>query len=307
MSATGNPLLSVGLPVYNGLPYLQETLESIRDGEFEDYELIVCDNASTDATGELVQDFASRDARIRYVRNEKNIGAARNYNKCLDLGRGKYFRWVASDDIHSRGAIARCVEAMERDPALVLAFPQTRLIDGQGKALQDYDDGDGWSLPTPSERFWFALGRFGLSNAMFGVIRADVLRGATLQGDYPSSDLIMQADLAIRGRFEQVAGEYYYRRMHDGCTDNLDAVALAQFYNPGQTRAFDAKMLRIYRELAGVVYRAPVPAAEKLRLWTLLGRRVRWDRDVLARELGRLIKAGVRRRSSSLAGASRGP
>ena len=295
------PLLSVGLPVYNGLPYLEETLRSIRESTFEDYELIVCDNASTDATGDLLRSFAAEDDRIRYVRNERNIGAARNYNKCLELARGKYFRWVASDDVHSPGAVASCIEALEAEPSIVLAFPETRLIDAQGTLLQDYDDGDGWSAASSADRFWNSITRMGLSNAMFGVIRTDVLRGSTLQGDYPSSDLVMQTDLAIRGSFMRVRGEYYYRRMHDGCTDSLDPLALAQFYNPDSSAVFEARMLRLFRELAGVVWRAPVSTGERSRMWYSLARRANWELPTLGREVGTLIRHAFRHDQRGLA------
>jgi glycosyltransferase involved in cell wall biosynthesis len=279
------PLLSVGLPVYNGLPYLREALRSVQEAEFQDYELIVCDNASTDGTGDVVQEFAREDSRIRYFRNSRNIGAAGNFNRSLELARGKYFRWLASDDLHSHGAIARCVEVLERDPTVFLAFPRTRVIDEAGSVTQDYDDGDGWSSPSPSERFGYSLHRWGLSNTMFGVMRTDLLRQATLQGDYPASDLVMQSDLAIRGRFLRVSGEYYYRRMHAGCTDNLDSVALAQFYDPDRISAFDNKALRLFRELGRVVQLAPVTPRERRRMWILLARRAWNARDKLAREI----------------------
>jgi glycosyltransferase involved in cell wall biosynthesis len=299
--ASSPPILSVGLPVYNGLPYLEEALRSVLDAEFADFELIVCDNASTDRTGELVQDVATRDRRVRYVRNEQNIGAARNYNKSFALARGKYFRWMASDDLHSRGAIARCVEALEGDASAILAFPETRLIDTTGAVTASYDDGDGWSSFSAAARFRYSLTRWGLSNTMFGVIRTDVLLETTLQGNYPAADLVMQSDLAIRGPFCKVHGEFYYRRMHDGCTDNLDAVALAQFYNPGQTQAFDAKLLRVFRELGRVVRGAPVTASERLRLWGALGRCALWQRDVLLRELRGVVRSAIRRESHRLA------
>jgi glycosyltransferase involved in cell wall biosynthesis len=289
MADERTPLLSVGLPVWNGLPYLEKTLRSILDGEFQDYEIIACDNASTDGTAELLTEYAARDARIRYVRNETNIGAARNYNRTLELARGRYFRWMASDDLHSPGAIARCVEALEQDPGAVLAFPETRVIDGEGRVTHDYDDGDGWSAASPVDRFVCSLENFGLSTRMFGVIRADVLRRATLQGDYPASDLVMQSDLAIRGRFVRVHGEYFYRRVHQGSTQNLDAVQLAQFYVPDRTTAFPARQLRVLLELFRVVVSAPVSVRDKLRMLSVLARRAFWHRRLLARELGALL------------------
>jgi glycosyltransferase involved in cell wall biosynthesis len=285
MSVRPSPILSVGLPVYNGLPYLAEALRSVRDAEFQDYELIVCDNASTDGTGEVVREFAREDPRIRYFRNSRNIGAVHNFNRTLELARGKYFRWLASDDLHSHGAIARCVEVLERDPSVFLAFPRTRVIDDAGNVTRDHDDGDGWSSSSPSERFGYSLFRWGLSNPMFGVMRSDVLRHAMVLGDHPASDLVMQSDLAIRGRFVRVSGEYYYRRIHAGCTDNLDPVALAQFYDPDRRSAFDNKALRLFRGLGRAVQLAPVTPGERRRMWILLARRAWNERAMLAREV----------------------
>src|SRR5690606_23827887 len=124
----------------NGLPYLEASIRSLLASDFRDFELIVCDNASTDGTGDVVQALAAEDDRIRYVRNEQNIGAARNYNKSLELARGTYFRWAAADDLITPGVLSKYIEVLENDPSVLLAFPQTRLIDGEGNLLGDYDD-----------------------------------------------------------------------------------------------------------------------------------------------------------------------
>ena len=292
------PLLSIGLPVYNGLPYLEASIRSLLASDFRDFELIVCDNASTDGTGDVVQALAAEDDRIRYVRNEQNIGAARNYNKSLELARGTYFRWAAADDLITPGVLSKCIEVLENDPAVLLAFPQTRLIDGEGNLLGDYDDGDGWGAESPVERFRFSLTRWGLSNTMFGVIRRDILIHADLQGNYPASDLVMQSSLAIRGKFVQVRGEYYFRRMHAGATDSLDPVSLAQFYDPGRDRAFQAKLPRLFRELLGVIRRAPVSRADRMRMRLALLRRAYWMRKELARELKMVIRRSSSNRAS---------
>src|SRR4029077_14346748 len=80
-----SPRVSVGLTVYNGERFLAETLDSLVAQTFEDFELIVCDNASTDRTAEIVRDYAARDVRIRYVRNERNIGASGNERRAFAL------------------------------------------------------------------------------------------------------------------------------------------------------------------------------------------------------------------------------
>src|SRR5262245_17750978 len=93
------PTVSVGVPVYNGERYLDKALSSILRQDFEDFELIISDNASTDGTAEICKAYADKDRRIRYHRNTSNIGAAPNYNQTFEMARGEYFKWCAHDDI----------------------------------------------------------------------------------------------------------------------------------------------------------------------------------------------------------------
>ena len=294
------PLLSVGLPVYNGLPYLEQAVESLRRQDLDDLEIIVCDNASTDGTGDLVRDLAARDPRIRYVRNPENLGASNNHNKAFRLARGRYFRWAASDDFVSSGVLSRCVQALEDDAVSVLAFPETLLVDARGSTLWSYDDGDGWGAPTSAERFAFSLTQWGYCNVMYGVIRAEVLRQTDLLGSYPGSDLVLQADLAIRGSFTQIRGEYYHRRIHDGCTVGLDATQLAQFYVPDRARSFDANRLRMFRELAYIVWNAAAGLDQKRRMYRALARHALWARDVLTGEALEVVRKRWAGRSRKL-------
>jgi glycosyltransferase involved in cell wall biosynthesis len=284
------PLLSVGLPVYNGLPYLEQALESLCQQDLEDVEIIVCDNASSDGTGDLVRELAVRDPRIRYVRNPLNLGSSNNHNKAFSLARGRYFRWAASDDFVSAGVLSRCVRALEDDPTRILAFPETVLVDARGTRLRSYDDGDGWSAATPAERFEFSFSQWGYCNVVYGVVHSDVLRQTRLLGSYPGSDLVLQADLAIRGGFTRIRGEYYHRRIHDSCTDELDPKQLAQFFLPKRGKPFDSKLLRMFRELTYTVWDAPTSMDQKRRMYGALARRALWGRDSLAEEVREVLK-----------------
>ena len=79
------PVISVGMPVYNGEQYLESAIRAVLDQTCEDLELIISDNASTDRTAQICNDFAARDSRVRFSRNPDNIGAARNYNRVFEL------------------------------------------------------------------------------------------------------------------------------------------------------------------------------------------------------------------------------
>src|SRR5246127_6023313 len=120
------PLVSVGLFVYNGERFIEEALQSILKQTFTDFELIISDNASTDRTGEIVKAYAERDNRIRYYRNEKNIGAGWNARRVYELATGKYFKWATADDFLEPDLLRRCVEILESDPGCVAAYTRTR-------------------------------------------------------------------------------------------------------------------------------------------------------------------------------------
>jgi glycosyltransferase involved in cell wall biosynthesis len=126
------PLVSVGLFVYNGERFIEETLHSILNQTFSDFELIISDNASTDRTGEISQAYARRDSRIRYYRNEKNMGAGWNIRRVYELATGKYYKQAATDDLLEPDFLRRCIEILESDPGCVLAHPKTKEIDENG-------------------------------------------------------------------------------------------------------------------------------------------------------------------------------
>ena len=107
------PRLSIGLPVYNGENYLAESLDALLGQTYEDFELIISDNASTDGTADICHSYAKQDSRIRYIRQRQNIGCAPNHNYLVDEARGELFKWASDDDLYARDMIRLCVEALD--------------------------------------------------------------------------------------------------------------------------------------------------------------------------------------------------
>ena len=107
------PRVSIGMPVFNGENYLAEALDSLLTQTFSDFELIISDNASTDKTEEICRAYAVRDQRIRYFRNQENLGASRNYNRVFELSSGEYFKWAAHDDLCAPEFLGRCVDVLD--------------------------------------------------------------------------------------------------------------------------------------------------------------------------------------------------
>ncbi|OLC77071.1 MAG: hypothetical protein AUH78_05100 [Gemmatimonadetes bacterium 13_1_40CM_4_69_8] len=285
-----SPRVSVGVPVHNGERYLGEALDSLLAQTFEDFELIVCDNASTDRTGDIARSYAAKDRRVRYACNEQNLGANRNFRRTFELSSGEYFRWTSADDLAGPELLARCVEVLDRDPGAVLACPKTRFIDEDGRCLSDYDDGLHLAFPKASERFHEVLERLGYVNAHYGLMRAAVMRSMRPLGAYPGADVVFLAELSLYGTFWEVPEFLFYRRFHPGAASRMDRVQISVFMDPNGRGRIHLWEWRRLLELGRAVVHAPLGPREKLRASRFLARRAMWNRDTLARELSAAIR-----------------
>ena len=208
------PKVSIGLPVYNGEKYLAETLDGILAQTYQDFELIISDNASTDRTPEICQAYVQKDQRIRYHRNEKNLGAAPNHNLVFRLAKGEYFKWAGYDDQISPDFLSKCVEVLDHNPEVVLCMPQTKLIDGDGKPLGEYEYKADADLPDPRKRFQNFILKNESGNYVYGLMRVSGLAKTAPHGSYPSSDLVFLSELALYGRYCVIPEPLYFRRFH---------------------------------------------------------------------------------------------
>ena len=184
------PRVSIGLPVYNGADYLEAALDSIQAQTFGNFEVIICDNGSTDATESICRRYAEGDERVRYHRNERNLGAAKNYNCTLKLARAPYFRWACHDDRLAPRCLEACVEVLDTHPRVVCAYSLTQMIDAEGEPIEE----PGWIRDlhlvdqSPSERFAHYLRAYrwgGDGGQLFGLMRTDVLRASVELWQHP--------------------------------------------------------------------------------------------------------------------------
>ena len=304
---TAAPRVSIGLAVYNGERYLSESLDSILKQTFEDFELIICDNASTDQTDVLCRAYAERDRRVRYHRNTLNLGAARNYQLAFEMSSAPYFRWAAYDDLIAPELLARCVEVLDREASVVLAYPKTKLLEEEDGLISEseYEDGLHLSSPRASERFIKLVRRLRLCNAVYGLIRASELRKTALLGSYVGSDGPLLAELTLYGKFFEIPEYLFYRRRHPAAfSSQQDVQKLLQFYEPQTKRR--APLIAWHHLIAHLtaVNRAPLSIGEKIRLHRFLLRDAIRSRGDYWYELTTLVRrnrtAAVRRVGSPL-------
>lgn len=285
------PSVSIGLPVYNGARFLPQALESLLGQSFSDIELIVSDNASSDSTQDICTEYAMRDARIRYVRQNVNIGAMRNWNFVARQARGKYFKWSSASDYCAPDMLARCFAAMEAESDIVLCYGQTCLVDQETGELTEYTGNIEVMEDRPHERFSKLCGSLKLNNAYGGLIRTDALHRTKLNRLYSGGDIILMAELALMGRFRLLPQTLLYRRMgRETSSNELSASDLAVFLDPQKTHNLDLLHFSTHLGYLGAVLRAPINPLDKLRSLALVCRHAAWDRENLLAELRGVLK-----------------
>ena len=281
------PLVSVGLFVHNGERFMEEALNCILNQTFTDFELIVSDNASTDRTGEIAQDYSSRDKRLRYYRAERNMGAGWNVRRVYELAIGKYFKQAAVDDLLEPDFLRRCVEILERDPGCVLAYASTKEIDENGNFIKNYVTPTKADSNDPVSRFRDMLLGSLWCYQIFGVMRMSALRQIPPQGLYVNGDGVLLARMALLGRFCEVPEHLFISRHHSGqsikslpvrlkqprrlrLTNRYPALPPPEWWDPAKTRALTFPEFRQLREYFLSIYHAPLDAGRKTRCYYML-------------------------------------
>jgi glycosyltransferase involved in cell wall biosynthesis len=283
----GVPRVSIGVPVFNGAPFLAKTLESLLSQTFSDFEIVISDNASTDRTEEICRAYASREPRIRYYRNDINLGAVWNHNRVFELAKGEFFKWNSADDLCASEFLARCVAALDQNPAAVMAVSEPAEIDEHEKPLESRTVPNQTLLPAvppdapPHVRFRQNIRLDHLCLSIYSLIRSDVLRRTGPMGGYADSDRVLLAHLALFGPCiilpetlllnRDHAGRFSrsYNRDYEGWRER------ANWMDPDNAKHWVFPFWKELAELLRIVRLSPLKWNERLRCY---GEIVRWLR-----------------------------
>jgi glycosyltransferase involved in cell wall biosynthesis len=232
-SASNVPRVSIGLPVYNGGELLSEALDSLLAQEFDDFELIISDNASTDQTEEVCREYSKRDRRIIYHRRDRNYRATNNFVHVFGMARGEYFMFAAHDDRWHPRFIAACIKVLEANNALVFATPRVQFLTPEG---------------TPCERYYPVLHtvNMGLRNRIaaifretdigynfYGLYRRDALKKVTLGHDCYGGDVVILLELMLEGETAHLPEKlFYYRLNYRNAQEQLESLGFTPDNRP---------------------------------------------------------------------------
>ncbi len=272
----GAPRLTIGLPVYNSADYLPQALDSLLAQSFGDFELVISDNASTDATETICRDYAARDSRIRYVRESENRGASWNFNRVFQLATGEYFKWAAHDDYCAPTFLERCINVLDADPSVVCCHTKTQKVDARGDPLPLNDPTEGGNRGHSGHRARNASSRYahsrfrdvllssGWAVRCYGVMRAAALQQTGLLLPVYGYEKIMMAELSLVGRFHVVPDTLFYQRVHTESSSHLATAAEQQSFFAAKSVERSFPRLEYLRGYVRALHRVPISRTDRM-------------------------------------------
>ena len=270
-TANGAPLVTIGLPIYNEERFLEQALASLRSQDYENFQILISDNASTDGTGEMGRKAAQDDPRIQYSCTDENIGSAANFCRAAEMAEGKYFMWAGGHDEWSENLISDSVAMLEANETAALAFASSYWVNESGERDSrdtDYPDTRGKSIVS---RFFSVF--WGNMHPVLGVMRLSDLRRTRSMQSFAGADLVLLSDMVLMGDFVHAPNAWWHRR--DVRTKETHSERLKRYTGTeyGQAKTTLDKrfpLLRLPIGLFTTVWRARISLPHKAAILLLL-------------------------------------
>jgi len=283
------------MPLYNAERYVREALDALLAQDYANFELIISDNASTDATADICREYAARDGRIRYQRAESNMGAVWNFRRVFELSGGEYFMWAAFDDLRAPEYLSRCVAALESRPDAVMCCTGVRIIDEDGREVRESDFPLGIRMGgrEVAQRVR-AISRSLYWYDFYGLMRRAVLASTRLPQPSWGFDVILMLEMSLRGEVLLVPQKLFSYRIIKGKTGEQAAATLG----PANARgALSVNWGRLTVELCRSIWLSP-----RQRTWEKLSLTLQFLLDFCVRNP--LVRMGLYREGLSGAGVA---
>ncbi|MCJ7503433.1 MAG: glycosyltransferase [Acidobacteriia bacterium] len=265
------PRVSIGMPIYNEEKYLRESLDSLLAQDYADFELIISDNASVDATQQICLEYVARDSRIRYLRCETNLGAAENFNRVFRASSGEYFMWAGGHDVWAPTYLSRCLEVLESDATIVQcnSVAQYMSQDGKefGRTVHQIDTRRHGLFVRANLALWQPS-----AFLAYSLLRSSALRQTRLMSRVLGPDLLVGFELSLLGPTAIVPEPLFFMRDNRGESSRpiTRAQAMAGFhdrlYPRGTTPVGRFGWVKYLVEEMRAVMRAPLSWGQRIVL-----------------------------------------
>jgi hypothetical protein len=250
-----SPLVSIGLPVFNGEAHIEQAIESLLSQTYDHFELIIADNCSTDSTYVICNRYASKDNRIRLHKNEANIGSAKNFEKVLDLAKGEFFMWAAHDDWWHCEFISKCLVGLQKYPSASLCYPLFERENIETGKRTIIDPSIECESRSARKRLQTAILKQNTARGFYGLIRAGTLKKTRIY-DCFGFDRAVLDQLAILGTLVCVSEVLVRYRWVPNKSDAYLATQQGIMHSEG--RPYARKTSELKAVLCGLINCAPM-------------------------------------------------
>ena len=243
--------VSIGMMVYNEAENIAKTIESILAQDFEDFELTISDNCSTDITAEICEHYKKIDPRITIIRNNENIGAVANAKQLVEKSTGEYFVWISGHDLWHPQFLSKSLQIAESDLSVVLCYPRSIWFDGEGQDLGTIGRGIDTRGLDMMSRFQMVLWGMGYGCPIYGLIRSSALKQTTLGTKTIAPDNIFLNELSLLGTFAYIDEPLQYvRKLKDyGSWDSYIQKIFNQYLSEFSASDLFGRMIHEYLKI----------------------------------------------------------
>ena len=287
------PTVSIGMPLYNAATFVGQAIESLLNQTYQDFELVIADNCSTDGTVEVCRHYAEKDERIRIIQRESNSGAIDNFNFVFSQTTGRYFKWAAFDDICQPSYLERCVDVLENNPATGWCHCKSDLIDENGVSWMQYlepgdplievrSDGTRWwkghprndfDSKSPVRRFRGVLLGTTWSVDSYGLIRRSLLEKTRMIVPLYGAEKVLLAEMSLYAGYSHIDEQLFSQRVHAEASGNLKGrKQKRRFATAARKRSpFFSTRLSLLQSHIWSVLRSSLGAREKIACLAAVG------------------------------------
>ena len=266
-------LISIGMAVLNEERWLSQALDSVLAQDYQNIEVIICDNLSTDRTAEIAGEYVKKDSRVKYFLNKERVSSFKNYSLTFKHSSGEYFMFCGGHDLMEKNYVSSCADILDREPEVILVYSLYNYIDGSGNELRRMSyiiDTRGMGMLRRVSSLFFCLLK---SNPCFGLIRSDFIKRIRFVENFRkvlNDDVIFLFQIALLGKFVQIPKllfSYRINRPNEG-SEGITSRHIKEIYGNQKYPMFFYVIHKYYVYFA-VVLKMPITCYKKplLLLW----------------------------------------
>ena len=278
------PKVAIGVPVFNGEDHIESVIQCLKNQTFQDFEVLISDNCSTDRTVEICEKLIRDDGRFTLVQQTENLGAIPNFNYVARHTDSEYFKWAAADDLIGPTFLEDCIRILDSQPDVGVCYCKSDFVDTEGHSwleripeshhtLEKDHEGAVWwsghprqngSSSEPIRRFQGVI--LGTSSAAdsFGLIRRDVLNKTRLVVPHYGGEKVFLAELYLYAKHHYIDKTMFFQRLHADASSNIDDAAAEESFVVAQQKSGAPTRLALFAAHIYSIWRSDLPASLKV-------------------------------------------